>query len=78
MICPKCNKEIFHLIKREKVIQEAYVFLDAWGYLSYEQKDDYIEEQNMGFRCPECNVRLFLETEKARKFLKGEYKCRKS
>ena len=62
-ICPKCNNEIDHL-KHHKYIDSR---------ISYEENDRKINNSEINefefFNCPECNSRLFINEEKARKFL---------
>ena len=71
-ICPKCNKDIDHLINTTTGALTLYMSTDKQGDLQYEtgefEPDDITDE----YQCPECDEVLFTKEEEAIAFLKGE------
>lgn len=68
-VCPKCGKEIDHLINVGKT--QYYFSLDGKGYPQYETIDALEDGK---YYCPKCLEELFDSERDATKFLKGEMK----
>ena len=72
-VCPKCGKEIDHLINFEKRWEEFQFRLSAEGEPVYEQTGETVPGDDPGeYECPECNNILFYDHLSAVAFLKGE------
>ena len=73
--CPKCGKEIDHLVDFSPVWQEYEMTISKNGDAQYDLIDDSIP---MGtddeYVCPECSEVLFTSEEDAINFLKGNIK----
>ena len=73
--CPKCGKEIDHLV------YQSYELVTATALLTPADIIDYISWESHGitrdppeYKCPECGAVLFNKEEDAEAFLKGEDK----
>jgi len=69
--CPKCRKEIDHLIYEGNEHMSATVVLSSNDTLEYINWHSYgIDEGN--YKCPECDAVLFSSEEDAKAFLRNE------
>jgi len=71
--CPRCGKEIDHLIFDGSEEMSATVVLNSKGLV------DYINWQSFGindgeYKCPECGEVLFTDEGDAEAFLRGKLK----
>ena len=65
--CPKCKKEITHLLRCEMANVVSAMYLDE-GEVRLEEQS--FEPEVVEFLCPECNEKLFDSSEGAENFLK--------
>ena len=71
-ICPKCNKEIDHLVNITTGALTLYISLDKQGDLQYAPGEFEPDNITKEYHCPECNEVLFTKEEEAIAFLRGE------
>jgi len=71
-VCPKCGKEIGHLMGYARVWQEYKFSIDEESNEQHEFVDSTMDGDNDEFECPECAMLLFRCEEKAKEFLRGE------
>ena len=73
--CPKCEKEIDHLVDFSPVWQEYEMTVGENGDAHYDLVDDSIPmDTDDEYVCPECSEVLFTSEEDAINFLKGNIK----
>jgi uncharacterized protein with PIN domain len=67
--CPKCKKEIAHVLRCEIANVVSLMYLDEVGEVRL--KEQSFEPEAVEFLCPECNEKLFDASEDVENFLKG-------
>lgn len=72
--CPKCGKEIDHLIFDGCERMTAKVELNSVDMVDYVDWDSFGFDENSEYKCPECGAVLFTDEEDAGAFLRGELK----
>ena len=74
--CPKCGKEIDHLVDYSPVWEEYELRVDTNGNVHWEFMNNSVpmDAKDDEYECPECHKVLFTDAEDAINFLKGNTK----
>jgi DNA-directed RNA polymerase subunit RPC12/RpoP len=69
--CPRCGKEIDHLIEYSKEWRKYRVRL-VGNYIEYEEIDEAAVVIDHEYVCPECDSTIAITEEGAKEFLRSE------
>jgi len=69
IICPKCRREIDHLIGYEQTWMEFNFFTGVKTISALDVTGEFFPTEEYKFNCPECYEILYTDVEKAVNFL---------